>query len=435
MDYAEHYQTTALDLPGQDFPWLKTFREQAAAGFRQRGFPGLREEEWNYTNLSRLEKQRFKAADGLAVSALAVDLIDRYRLKEASSVVLVDGLFSPEQSMIGDLPEGVVLGSVKDICNRDPDRVESLLHTLSQREQNGFVDFTGAYFRDGFYLDIPEGVTLDRPVQILHVSTQPEGLAVLRHLVTLGRHAAAHLIETWTGDDAADGLNAAVTEIRLAEGACLDHYKLQLEGTRSFHFGGIYVDQAPSACFRQHQIALGGLLARTEIHSRLARQSECELNGLFLASGRQHLDTHTLIHHAEPDAESREHYRGIASERGRGVFSGRILVEKQAQKTAAEMSSRNLLLSEDAEIDCKPQLEIHADDVKCSHGVTVGQLDDESIFYLQSRGISEATARNMLTFAFANEQIEKIGIEAVRGLVREALLHSLPHAAIREDWL
>jgi Fe-S cluster assembly protein SufD len=226
-----------------------------------------------------------------------------------------------------------------------------------------------------------------------------------------------------------------VTEITLRENAGLEHTKLQAESSRSYHFGGIYAKQQPASRFCQQHAAFGGLIARTEIHSLLGQGADCELNGLFMASGRRHLDTHTLIRHVEARANSREQYRGIAAERGRGVFAGRIVVDKDAQKTDAAMSSRNLLLSEDAEIDSKPQLEIHADDVKCAHGVTIGQLDAEAVFYLESRGIDRTAARNMLTFGFANEMVEKIRHDGLRQQVRDLVLANLPGAEIRGDWL
>jgi Fe-S cluster assembly protein SufD len=254
-------------------------------------------------------------------------------------------------------------------------------------------------------------------------------------LIVLDRNAEARVVETYAG--VADGgyLTAVVTEIVLAENAGLEHSKLQAEADKAYHFGGIYAEQARSARLRQHHSAFGGLLARTEIHSDVGQGAECELDGLFLASGRRHLDTHTLVRHVAPNATTRETYRGIASERGRGVFSGRIVVEKDAQKTDAEMSSRNLLLSDSAEIDAKPQLEIHADDVKCAHGVTVGQLDPNAVFYLETRGIDADSARNLLTFAFANEMVEKIRLESLQKQVQAELLAALPQAALLGDWL
>lgn len=436
MYYAEHYRDIATGLPGQHLPWLQTLRQRAELKFSLSGFPSPREEEWRYTNITPIEKKRFQPGRVTdSASPVVGDLMARHRLQDSWTLVFVDGLFSTEHSALDNLPACVEVLSLASALNSDPELVEPLLQQADATEEHGFIDFTTAYFRDGACIRIAEGVALEKPVQILHLSTQPEGLAVMRHVIALGKNAEASVIETYVGTPEAASLTAAVTGIVLGENAGLDHTKLQAESSRSYHFGGIYVNQQTAARLRQQHAAFGGLIARTEIHSRLGKGADCELNGLFLASGRRHLDTHTQIRHAEPYGSSREQYRGIAAERGRGVFSGRIVVEKDAQRTDAEMSSRNLLLSEDAEIDSKPQLEIHADDVKCAHGVTIGQLDAEAVFYLESRGIDRTAARNMLTFGFANEMVEKIRHDGLRQQVRDLLLANLPAADIRGDWL
>lgn len=435
MNYAEHYRELAPGLPGGHLPWLQALRAEAEQRFSAGGFPSPREEEWKYTNIAPIEKKLFKPTCPAAAGPVDKALIERYRLPEALCLVFVDGIYKGAWSDLVGLPEGVKLMSLAEALGRYPERVEAAFHRIAAKEDHGFVAFTTAWFRDGAFIHVPAGQVLTKPVQILHVSTRDEGLAVLRHLILLERNAEAKVVETYLGKEDTGYLTAAVTEISLGENAGLSHYKLQAETDKGYHFGGIYAEQARSARLRQHHSAFGGLLARTEIHSDLGQGAECELDGLFLASGRRHLDTHTRVRHGASNATTRESYRGIASERGRGVFSGRIVVEQDAQKTDAEMSSRNLLLSENAEIDSKPQLEIHADDVKCSHGVTVGQLDQGAVFYLESRGIDEASARNLLTFAFANEMVEKIRLDSLRQQVRAALLAALPQAASLGDWL
>lgn len=435
MRYAEQCRELSPGLPGEHLPWLQALRGEAEQRFAAGGFPSPREEEWKYTNIAPIEKKLFKPTIATEARPVDRDLVERYRLPDTLSLVFLDGVCRKDWSDLAGLPEGVMLVSVAEALQGCPQRVESAFHKIAGKEHHGFIDFTTAYFRDGLFLHVPAGQVLTKPVQVLHVSTRDEGLAVLRHLIVVDRNAAAQVVETYVGAEGTGYLTAAVTEISLGENAGLEHYKLQAETDKSYHFGGIYAEQARSARLRQHHAAFGGLLARTEVHSELGQGAECELDGLFLASGRRHLDTHTLVRHAAPNAITRETYRGIASERGRGVFSGRIVVEKDAQKTDAEMSSRNLLLSDSAEIDSKPQLEIHADDVKCAHGVTVGQLDAHAVFYLKSRGIDEASARNMLTFAFANEMVEKIRLDSLRQQVQAALLAALPQADIRGDWL
>lgn len=436
MQYAEHYRDIATDLPGQQVPWLRTLRQRAELRFSLCGFPSPREEEWRYTNITPIEKKRFQPGRVTdSAGFVDADVIARQLLSDSWTLVFVDGHFSAEHSTLDDVPAGVEILSLATALDQCPERIEPLLQQTTASEEHGFIAFTMAYFRDGALIRIAEGVVLERPVQILHLSTQPDGLAVLRHVIDLGKNAEASIIETYSGTPEAASLTAAVTGISLGENASLDHTKLQAESPKTYHFGGIYTNQQAAARLRQQHAAFGGLIARTEIQSHLGRGADCELNGLFLASGRRHLDTHTLIRHAEPNASSREQYRGIAAERGRGVFAGRIVVEKDAQKTDAAMSSRNLLLSEDAEIDSKPQLEIHADDVKCAHGVTIGQLDAEAVFYLESRGIDPHSARNMLTFGFANEMVEKIRHGGLRQQVRDLVLANLPQADIRGDWL
>ncbi|MDD5036434.1 MAG: Fe-S cluster assembly protein SufD [Methylococcaceae bacterium] len=431
--YLELYQSLTEVLPGQNMPWLSEIRQQAREKFAGGGFPTPREEEWKYTNVTALEKKLFKTSAEPGEEAVGPWLDDFY-LADAWTVVLMDGFFSPGLSRLDGLPGNVIACGMTDALKHHPGRVKTLLGSALGLEAHGFIAFNTAFFSDGAFVEIPTGVSLSRPLQILHVSTRPEGLANTRSLVGLAANAGVRLVETYAGAQQAY-LTAAVTEIKLAENAGLDHYKWQVESDQAHHFGGIYVSQERSSRFNQHNFCLGGLLARTEIHTELADGAECDMNGLFLGLGRQHVDNHTRIHHREPNGISRETYRGILADRARGVFQGRIVVHPNAQKTNAEMNSHNLLLSDDAEIDAKPQLEILADDVKCSHGLAVGQLDEESVFFLQSRGVGHETARNMLTFAFAQAMVEKIGLESLRFLVQERLLNRFPQSGIRRDWL
>jgi Fe-S cluster assembly protein SufD len=244
----------------------------------------------------------------------------------------------------------------------------------------------------------------------------------------------ASVIETFAGLDNAY-LSAAVTEVFVGANADVTLYKMQCESEKAYHFGGTYVKQSRDARFIHHNFAFGSLLARCDIHVDLDYASECELNGLYLGVKRQHIDNHTRINHLKPHAISRELYKGVLDDRARGVFQGRVIVAEDAQKTDSQMNNRNLLLSNGAEVDTKPQLEIYADDVKCGHGVTVGQLDEKSIFYLQSRCIDEETARNMLTFAFANEMVDKIKIKALHDRVLEQVLVRFPQEGVNKEWL
>jgi Fe-S cluster assembly protein SufD len=436
-DYLENHSLTADQLPGRHLDWLKAFRQTALASFSASGFPSPRDEEWRYTNVSPMEKRRFRAASLAVAAEDGVDAawLDGYRLAEAWSVVLVNGRFRSELSRLGGIDASVRIMGLSQALDACPGRVAELLGSALNRENHGFTEYNGAFFSDGAFIDIPAGLVLKRPIQILHAVTGQDLSATTRSLIALGRHAQGSLVETFVGKEEASYLTAAVTEVALAEDARLDAVKWQSESAKAYHFGGTYVVQADSAYFSHRNIAFGGLLVRNDIHTELRFAAECQLEGLFLAAGRQHVDNHTRIDHVAPCGVSRETYRGILAERSRGVFQGRIVVHPKAQKTQAAMNNRNLLLSDDAEIDTKPQLEILADDVKCSHGVTVGRLNPESIFYLQSRGVDAESARNMLTFAFANEMVDRIDHGGLRALVQEQLLRRFPQSGIRRDWL
>lgn len=442
--YVDSYREPATHEPA----WLSRLRRQALARFETSGFPSPRDEEWRYTNVTPIERKLFTAATGPADIATANSLIEGYRIADAWSLVFVDGLFAPELSERHGLPAGVMLESLASLLARSEAEgnaawLDSGLGLETESDRHGFVDFNTAFFTDGAVLRVDEGVVLEKPVQLFFVSTRSEGRATLRNLIRIGRNAEARVVETHVGAAETGYLGAVVNQIEVADNGGLNHYKLQLDGGRAYHFGGSYACVARDGRFGHHLLSLGGLLVRNETHARLACAAQTEMNGLFLSENRQHVDNHVRVDHDEPHGASRVTYRGILKDRSRGVFQGRIVVHADAQKTDAEMNNRNLLLSDDAEIDTKPQLEIHADDVKCAHGVTIGQLDPDSVFYLESRGIDATTAREMLTFAFAAEIVERFaaspalsgteelavsGVERFRELLRGMLLARFPNA-------
>jgi Fe-S cluster assembly protein SufD len=427
--YVDAYLEPAANEPG----WLSRLRRQALARFETSGFPSPRDEEWRYTNVTPIERRLFTAATGPANADTAAAQIESCRIADAWSLVFVDGVFVPELSERHSLPAGVMLESLASLLARsEPEGnaawLNSGLELESESDRHGFLDFNTAFFTDGAVLRVDEGVVLEKPVQLFFVSTRNEGRATLRNLIRIGRNAEARLIETHVGTAETGYLGAVVNQIDIAENGGLNHYKLQLDGGRAYHFGGSYARIARDGRFGHHTLSLGGLLVRNEVHARLARAAQAEMNGLFLSGNRQHVDNHVRVDHDEPHGSSRVTYRGILKDRSRGVFQGRIVVHPDAQKTDAEMNNRNLLLSDDAEIDTKPQLEIHADDVKCAHGVTIGQLDPDSVFYLESRGIDAATAREMLTFAFAAEIVERMRPGPFHELLRGILLARFPNA-------
>ncbi|MBL6985467.1 MAG: Fe-S cluster assembly protein SufD [Methylobacter sp.] len=449
--YTAEYQTIASVLPGQNLPWLQTLRSEALEQFSAQGFPSPREEEWRYTNVSGIEKKLFSPSVDLTTIDINADWLKAYRLEDAWVLVLVNGHFSAELSVLEGLPEAVTVMGMAEALAKQPDTVEKYLGKGADQSEHSFIAFNTAWFTDGLFVHVPAKLVLDRPIQLLHIVTGSDAMATTRNIVIADALAEAKVIETFisrdgvyaanlSGTDAALGqdsayLTAAVTEVFVGKNADVTLYKLQSESEKAYHFGGCYVKQARDARFTHHNFAFGGLLARSDIHVDLDHASECELNGLYLGIKRQHLDNHTRINHLKPHAISRELYKGVLDDRARGVFQGRVIVSEDAQKTDSQMNNRNLLLSDDAEADTKPQLEIYADDVKCAHGVTVGQLDEKSIFYLQSRCVDEETARNMLTFAFANEMVDKVKIKSLHDKVLEQVLVRFPQQGVNKEWL
>nr|WP_157197918.1 Fe-S cluster assembly protein SufD [Methylomonas koyamae] len=420
--YLTAYPALADSLPGRELPWLQTLRGEALQAFGERGFPGHREEEWRYTDLSALSKTVFAPTTGQVID---VAWLNQYRLDDAISVVLVNGRFAADLSRIDADAGAVTVSSLKDLLTETPAVLEGRLGQAVTTAEHSLVAFNNAWFGDGVVIEVAAKQALDKPLQILHVVTEANALAATRNLFIVHDQADAVFIETYVGS-VDSYFTASVNECLLGRNAGLTLYKVQLEAEKARHFGGTYVKQAPDSRFVHHNFALGSLLARSDIHSDLDKASDCTLNGLFVASGRQHLDNHTRINHLQPHGISREYYKGVLDNRARGVFQGRVIVAEGAQHTDSEMNNRNLLLSADAEVDTKPQLEIYNDDVKCSHGVTVGQLEEKSVFYLQSRGVDEATARNILTFAFANEMVDKVENAELKGLLLKELLQRFP---------
>ncbi len=438
--YVAEYRTLAPELPGQNLPWLQQLRKAGLSKFSATGFPSPREEEWRYTNVSAIEKKLFAPVLDFVSAQPNLQAIDpswlkAHQLEGSWSVVLVNGHFSSELSVLDDLPDGVKVMNMAAALTALPDWLQPYLGQSVQPDEHGFVAFNSAWFADGVFIHVPTNEVLAKPIQILNIATQADVLATTRNVIVVDCSTETTLIETFvaTTDDAY--LSTSVTEVFVGENATLTHYKCQAESDKAFHFGGTYVKQAQHARFTHHNFAFGGLLARCDIHTDLGEASECELNGLYLGVKRQHLDNHTRINHSKPHTISREMYKGVLDDRARGVFQGRVIVAEDSQKTDSQMNNRNLLLSNDAEADTKPQLEIYADDVKCGHGVTVGQLDEKSVFYLKSRGVDDETARNMLTFAFANEMVDKIKIKSLHDKVLEQVLARFPQEGVEKEWL
>ena len=335
------------------------------------------------------------------------------------------------------LPDGVIVCSLAQAVRDYPDLVERHLAHYARSEQQAFTALNTAFLHNGAFVYLPPGKVVEAPIELHHFVSAfgPPLVWQRRCLVVAGRHSQARLVERYSGLACVPYFTNAVTEIVLGENAIIDHYKVQEEGDHAFHIATLQVQLGRSSRFSTHAFHFGGRLVRNEVNAMLgAEGGECVLNGLYLADGEQLIDNHTQIDHAQPHCTSKQLYKGILDGHARGVFNGRIRVHQDAQKTDARQTNQTLLLSEDAIINTKPQLEIYADDVKCTHGATVGQLDAEALFYLRSRGLGEEEARSLLTFAFANDIIGRIEIEALRRKLENALLsvQHLPGGAAKE---
>lgn len=407
---------------------LRAEREAALTRFTRTGLPDTRVEEWKYTDVRPLAKRNFSLAAGNGVTAQRIASL-RFAEQGYHELVFVNGRFSTELSHVGNPADGVHLQSLAAAV-QDPEVARQIGQCLDRDTASAFAELNTAFMQDGAWIDIPSGIELATPIVLLYLDTVTDEPSVChpRTVVRLGRGASATIVESYIGlDDEARNLTNAVTEIGLDDNARLDHYRIQQESLKGFHIGRIDVHQGRDSHYESHSIALGGSLARTDINTRLsATGAEAILNGLYMTGGRQHIDHHTRIDHLVPHTRSEEYYRGVLDGHSRGVFNGKIIVHPDAQKTDSQMSNANLLLSRQAEVDTKPELEIYADDVKCSHGATVGQLDEDSLFYLRSRAIDETTARNLLTYAFASDVIQRIRLQPIRARLEHVVLGKLP---------
>jgi Fe-S cluster assembly protein SufD len=378
--------------------WLQRFRRQAFESLNQTGWPTRQDELWRFIDLSALNDLTFEKGGERNPVDLPETGLNSYR------ITFVNGRYSPDLSAHNDLPEGV---EISNLSQRLP-YLENHLGKLAAA-QSPFVAANSALFDDGAYIQIADGVKLDKPIQILYLADQHRASIQLRTIVIAGQNAKATVIEHFYGAPGTVYWCNAVTELFLAQEAQLDHIKLQQESKQAFHFHTLESALEKRSKFSSHAITLGGLLARNDIRSKLAgEEAESACNGITLLKEQQECDTHLFMNHAVPNCNSHQLYKGILDERAHAVFCGRILVARQAQKTDAIQSNANLLLSRGAKINSLPQLEIYADDVKCTHGSTVGELDEEALYYLQTRGINRETGHTMMTYAFAQEVLDSI---------------------------
>lgn len=395
-------------------------RRAALDRFAAAGFPTQRQEDWKYTNLRRLEARTFAPATAGALAVGEQRWIDNAGLR----VVFVNGHWMPALSTTGVQLPGMTLLTLKKWSEHDPAAVAEFVAQASRPQTTPLEDFNLAFFEDGVVLDVAAGAVVDQPIYIVHQwgDAATQVMSNPRVVVRAGVNSRCVLIEHFVGTNAGECFTNAVSDIEIAAGASVEHYRIQQESARTFHIGHVSTRLQQDSRYAAHDIALGASLARLNLTTTLqGAGGHVALNGLLAPLATQHLDSHTTIDHAAPHTTSVENYRGIAGERGRGVFNGKVIVRPGAQKTDARQSSRNLLLAPGAEIDTKPELEIYADDVKCSHGATTGQLDATALFYLRSRGLDATAARALLIRAFAESVVKSIGPLAVRSHLEQLL--------------
>jgi Fe-S cluster assembly protein SufD len=420
--YHQDFSALERGLNGQSSSPAHAVRRRALERFFELGFPGTENEEWRFTNVAPIAAGVFPRA--AAAVPITRNDITPFLLPEIEPITLVfvNGFFSSELSGADHLPEGVHVEPLSGTLARNHHALPGNFGSLVPSETNGFTALNTAFLWDGACIAIAEKVELEQTVHLLFLSTGRKDpfASYPRTLVTVGAHARLSLVETYAGLGDGVYFTNAVTELLAGEGATVEHDKLQLEGASSFHIGTSAIHLGRSAVVTSNTINLGGRLVRNTVTATLAGEGgECTLNGLSVAGAGQLVDNHTAIDHAVPHCTSHELYKAILHGNARGVFNGKIFVRKDAQKTDAKQTNKTLLLSDDATIDTKPQLEIFADDVKCTHGATVGQLDEDQIFYLRARGIGEQQARSMLTSAFADDVIDRVHVSSLRERLHE----------------
>lgn len=386
---------------------LQKIRDKAAAVFEQSGFPTTRDELWRFTDVSALAKREFSNEWNPA----SVD----FQPLGTFYLVFENGKLSTEKSNIEGLPAGVKVGSIMD-------RADGRFGTLADT-QSAFVAANTAYFSEGAFIEVDEGVELDSPIHLIYLADIDGAAFHLRNFISAGVGSKFSVVEEYIGQPDTTYWTNAVTEIFVGDKADVDHYKIQQESKAAFHFQTIESQLGENTIFSNHAIALGAALGRNDIRGKLTgERGEAICNGLYLLNEKQHFDTHLFMDHAVAKCDSHELYKGILDEKSKAVFCGRILVQQDAQETDAKQSNRNLLLSRGAKVHSLPQLEIYADDVKCTHGATIGELDETALYYLQTRGIDPVRGKAMLTYAFANEVLDEIKSAPVKTYL-ENLVH------------
>ncbi|KAB2847235.1 MAG: Fe-S cluster assembly protein SufD [Melioribacteraceae bacterium] len=427
--YISNFKPFEEKLNGQSKTFFHNYRKDALKKFAELEFPTTKNEEWKYTNVSPILKYNFNLAFNSDKPELTKEEIQKYLFDgfEYHLLVFVNGIFSKELSDIFELPEGAVVDSLNNVLKSKPELIKEHISKYSKID-NSFNALNSAFTVDGYVIYVPDGKIIEKPVQVLFLNgaEKDEILSLPRNIIITGSNSQVKVITNFYGYKKSTYLTNAVNEVYAGENSIVDLYKIQNENGSAFHIDKTDVYQLQKSVFSHYNFAFGGKLVRNDVNSVLGGEfTETNYYGIYLGNEKQHIDNHTFIDHAKPNCVSNELYKGILDDDSRGVFNGKIWVRPDAQKTNAYQSNKTILLSKNAKIDTKPQLEIYADDVKCSHGATIGRLDEQAYFYILSRGISPEYAKSMLIRAFANDVVEAVKIDELREQLNHMIFEHL----------
>jgi Fe-S cluster assembly protein SufD len=435
--YINEFGSFEKKLNGESMSFLHERRKDALQALSNMEFPTNRNEEWKYTSVSPILKHNFIPAINSKLLKFTKKEIEKYLFSnfEYHLIVFVNGIFSEELSSVGKLPAGVFAGSLRKIVKDDPQLVADYVTKLS-KDDNAFNALSTAYSYDGLVVIVPDGKVIDKPIQVLYLNTSGEDLILShpRNLIIAGKNSQVNIIANYSGYNQDVYFSNIITELFIDESAIVSLCKVQDESHEAFHIEKLQARQKKNSVFNHYNIGFGGSIVRNDINTLLDDENtETHYYGLYLAAGKQHIDNHTFIDHAKPNCMSNELYKGILDDNSHGVFNGKIIVRKDAQKTNAYQQNKTILLSQTAKIDTKPQLEIFANDVKCSHGATIGKLDENSEFYIRSRGVPQEIAKSMLIRAFANDVIETIKTDELREQLNHMIFEHLHRVEIQNQ--
>ncbi|MFA9479603.1 Fe-S cluster assembly protein SufD [Phycisphaerales bacterium AB-hyl4] len=433
-----HYESLAKQRLDHGPAWLRPIREQAIARLADLGLPTRKHEEWRYTDPARLTQTNFTLPSDRAT--VTAEQVARFAIPDldAHTLVFVNGRYVAELSHIGKLPEGVTVLPLNDALDKHRDRIEPHFAEEGEPSSKAFTALNAALCDDGVFVHIAENKQLDKPVLLLNImaGTDEPTITNPRTFFLGDANAEGTIVERYVSLDDSVYFTNAVAHVEAGQGAHLSHYLIEEESPKAFQLSTLLTEQSRDSNVDSHTMLFGGELVRNNCNPRLNGEGgDCLVNGLYMPTDHQHMDNHMRVEHNAAHCDSRQFYKGVLNGHGRSVFSGRIRVEIDAQKTDAKQTNANLLLSDDADATTKPQLEIYADDVKCTHGATIGQIQDEAIFYLMARGVDRTSARAMLVYAFAAESLERMQLEPVRNMLGKMILHRLPQGDMLEHLL